>query len=77
MTRKRFVKLLMSKGNSRNEAQRKANHFNSCHIPYEKAIKLAYLCSAMVKVSNVATKAAKSIGAFMGAVKFISRSETE
>ena len=39
MTRKRFIKLLMSHGISRNEAVKKAAEYNSRNLPY----KLAYL----------------------------------
>ncbi len=37
MSKKRFIKLLMSKGIQRNEAQKIAARYNSCNIPYEKA----------------------------------------
>ena len=37
MTRKRFIKLLMSKGYSRNEAVKIAADYNSRNIPYETA----------------------------------------
>ena len=37
MTRKRFIKLLMSHGVSRNEAVHLANYYNRRNIPYMKA----------------------------------------
>lgn len=37
MTRKRFIKLLMSHGISRNEAVKTAAEYNSRNIPYETA----------------------------------------
>lgn len=37
MTKKRFIKLLMSKGIQRNEAQKIAARYNLRNIPYEKA----------------------------------------
>ena len=37
MSKKRFIKLLMSKGIQRNEAQEIAARYNSRNIPYEKA----------------------------------------
>lgn len=66
MTRKRFVKLLMSKGYSRDEAQALAEIMNKNKIPYKKAIKLcrknsfltplycafAQLASAAIKIAE-------------------------
>lgn len=77
MTRKRFIKLLMSKGFSRNEAQQKAAFYNSRHIPYKRAYLFCRASCAIKGVSKAAIKAAKSIGAYVGAVKFISRGDTE
>lgn len=37
MTRKRFIKLVMSKGKQRNEANRIANLYNARNIPYHNA----------------------------------------
>lgn len=37
MTRKRFIKLLMSHGIKRNEAVKKAADYNSRNVPYETA----------------------------------------
>lgn len=37
MKRKRFIKLLMSHGYSRNKAVKIANYYNRRNIPYEKA----------------------------------------
>lgn len=37
MTRKRFIKLLMSRGVQRNEAQKKAEKYNSKNISYSEA----------------------------------------
>ena len=37
MTRKRFVKLLMSKGCSRNQAVARAEFYNYNHVPYKTA----------------------------------------
>lgn len=37
MSRKRFIKLLMSDGVSRNVAVELANYYNRRNIPYEKA----------------------------------------
>ena len=37
MTRKRFIKLLMSHGASRNEAVELANYYNRRNIPYKRA----------------------------------------
>lgn len=73
MTRRRFVKLLMSKGFSRNEAQQKADYYNSCNVPYKRAYSFCRISCAMKGVSKAAIKAAKSIGAYVGAVKFISK----
>ena len=77
MTRKHFIKLLMSKGFSRNEAQHKADYYNSRNIPYERAYSFCRVSCAMKGVSKAAIKAAKSIGAFVGTIKFISRGDTE
>lgn len=40
MTKKRFIKLLMSHGEQRNEAQIKAMQYNSRNIPYAKAYRI-------------------------------------
>lgn len=37
MTRKRFIKLLMSYGNSRNKAVKIAADYNSRNVPYKRA----------------------------------------
>lgn len=37
MTRKRFIKLMMSAGNSRNKAVKIAADYNSRNVPYDKA----------------------------------------
>lgn len=50
MTKKRFVKLLMSKGIQRNEAQKIAALYNSRNISYSTAYKL-YVLSSSVKNS--------------------------
>lgn len=39
MTRKRFIKLLMSYGISRNKSVEYANYYNRRNIPYERAYK--------------------------------------
>lgn len=39
MSRKRFIKLLMSHGISRNKAVELANYYNRRNIPYERAYK--------------------------------------
>lgn len=55
MTRKRFIKLLMSKGVQRNKAQEIAALYNSRNIPYAKAYKIYLL-------SNSAKKAFEALG---------------
>ena len=71
MTRKRFVKLLMSKGYSRNEAQQKAVHFNSRHIPYKRAYSLyrfkgftKNIIEAMSKIATASVVATTSLKEF-------------
>ncbi|MBR4859327.1 MAG: hypothetical protein IKU08_09120 [Clostridia bacterium] len=46
MTKKRFVKLLMSYGVQRNEAQQIARDFNGQNIPYKTAYPAATFCFA-------------------------------
>lgn len=65
MTKKRFIKLLMSKGESRNKARQIARAFNYCHKPYKKAYS-QYLFEVSLKKSfgrlgDAARKAAESI----------------
>lgn len=69
MTRKRFIKLLMSKGFSRNEAQEKAVYFNSRHIPYKRAYSVCRISFAIKELPKAAISAARSIGAFAAALK--------
>ena len=57
MTRKRFVKLLMSYGIQRNTAQIFADVVNSRNIPYAKAIHSPYI--ATYKISYRCRKALK------------------
>ena len=49
MTRKRFIKLLMSKGIQRNAAQEIAARYNSRNIPYAKAYKIFLISDSAKK----------------------------
>ena len=51
MTKKRFIKLLMSQGTQRNEAQIIAMFYNAHNTPYEIAYK--YICSRKRIISAI------------------------
>ena len=62
MTRKRFIKLLMSRGLQRNEAQKKAEEYNSKNVSYSDAY--MYFC-----VSASFANLGKSFNKFGEAIK--------
>lgn len=70
MTRKRFIKLLMSKGIQRNAAQEIAARYNSRNIPYAKAYKIFLISDSAKKgvaalagwFKNFATERKKGAG---------------
>lgn len=68
MKRKRFVKLLMSYGMSRNSAQAVAKKFNRCEVPYKRAI-WCYAYPTVLGSVRRATIHVASLGAFALAVK--------
>ena len=77
MTRKRFIKLLMSRGYSRNEANTLAADARRCGMKYSNAymaesamraakinlkdIDFTAVCDAAIKVAEAATKVASAI----------------
>lgn len=65
MTRKRFIKLLMAQGVTRNDARAVADFYNQCNIPYEKAYENYHLENkmkmALEKLSDACRKAGESI----------------
>ncbi len=73
MTRKRFIKLVMSHGVSRNKAQEMARAFNSKNLPYEKAYRCFMLTYGVRKgfrelsmaTSNFAARVRKTMAAFV------------
>lgn len=69
MKKKRFVKLLMSKGIQRNKAQQMAALYNSRHTSYKMAYLFCNINCALNKVSNSAISAAKAISASVAAFK--------
>lgn len=85
MTRKRFIKLLMSNSVERNIAQKIAADYNVRNIPYENAIKRWRLefsmTAAFAKLSNSAIKAARAFSECVCLMKNIDsnlmRSDTE
>lgn len=69
MTRKRFIKLVMSKGKQRNEANKIANLYNARKIPYSRAYisfqvanNFAEISKAAKKIPTVCKELAKSFG---------------
>lgn len=68
MTRKRFVKLLMAYGYSRNSAQAEAEKVNKRNTPYKKAIKIYKFKNALRYVGKATVNVA-SLGAFALALK--------
>lgn len=71
MTRKRFIKLVMSKGKQRNEANKIAQSYNAKKIPYSRAYisfqvanNFAEISKAAQKIPTVFKELAKSIGRF-------------
>ena len=81
MTRKRFIKLLMSNSVERNIAQKIAVDYNARNIPYENAIKRWRLefsmTAAFAKVSNAAIKAARTFSKCGFLMKNLYGSDTE
>ncbi len=61
MTRKRFIKLLMSRGETPRSARAKANLYNKNNVPYEKAYWRWYGQNEFVRASKCAAKALKSV----------------
>lgn len=59
MTRKRFIKLLMSYGYRRNAAQLIAESVNKRKLPYKNAIKFYRLKNALGNISKAAVNVAK------------------
>ncbi len=66
MTKKRFIKLVMSKGKGRNEAQKIASAYNSRRISYDKAYKIFRMFNCLA-VTFIKCKAATK--RFIDAVK--------
>lgn len=62
MTQKRFKKLLMSKGYSRNEANAIIQRTIKCRIPYAKAIKMYSITINISCTSKAFIKAMKQLG---------------
>lgn len=52
MTRKRFIKLLMSHGISRNKAVEIAADYNSRNVPYKKAYKATGLARTLMDLGK-------------------------
>lgn len=88
MTRKRFCKLLMARGYSRNEVNRMAASYNllgwTYADAYESRVKWDNLKNAIDKVSAACCEvgkaimsAAESIVKYMSAAKFIGNQEIE
>lgn len=57
MSRKRFIKLLMSHGVSRNEAVQLANHYNRYNIPYKIAYQ-RYKIPIVIRLASMRMMAA-------------------
>ena len=70
MTRKRFVKLLMSKGYSRNEAVAMAEYYNYNNVPY----KTAYLMESPRVVAFAAKSLTEAFAAMCRPLKDIAAS---
>ena len=61
MTRKRFIKLLMSKGKQRNEARKTAQFYNNLNVSYSRAYECAKSAIAMSNLSKAVQKTAISM----------------
>ena len=93
MTRKRFIKLLMSRGYSRNEASNIAADTRSCGMGYSNAYKaeqvalaariklkeidITAVCDAIRNIVDMATKVACAISKAVGAFAETYRAEME
>lgn len=70
MTKKRFIKLVMSKGKGRNEAQKIASEFNSRRTPYDKAYKIFRIFNCLEATFIKCKAAAKRlVDAVMSAIR--------
>lgn len=70
MTRKRFVKLLMSKGCSRNQAVEIAAYYNYSNIPYKRA----YLMETPMLIAFAAKRSIEAFAAMCKPLKNIADS---
>ena len=61
MTKKRFIKLLMSKGKSRNEARQMASCYNSRNISYARAYSTYRLTIPFIKIACSARQFRESL----------------
>lgn len=61
MKRKRFVKLLMSRGMQRNDAQKRADYVVAQKVSYKKAYPMASLSATMNSLSKPIQKAIVSV----------------
>ena len=84
MTRKRFIKLLMSRGLQRNEAQKKAEEYNSKNVSYSDAymhfcvsVSFANLAKSFNNVGECIRKATAGLAKLGKALKEINERGAE
>ena len=70
MTRKRFIKLLMSHGISRNKAVEIAADYNSRNVPYERAYSRIASSRGIISAFRNSGKQFKAAGAAFGSLSY-------